>query len=104
MIFNPQPKKKRIQVKGRDWEKLRKEAWERQKGRCLDCKKWVPLHGTSVFDTAHLCHIKSKGSGGNDTPDNLSGMKCYQCHINGEHGPGWSTKTKGYDINVKVKD
>lgn len=84
--FQPDPKPKRIKATEAEWQALRKKIWTKQKGLCLKCHKWIPLHGTSVFDTAHLAHDKSKGAGGNDTEDNMKGIYCFNCHINIEHG------------------
>ncbi len=92
--FNPDPKKKRIQLKGRAYTELRRKVWEKQAGRCADCGEWVPLKGSSVFDMAHLAHIKSKGARGDDTEENTR-ILCYFCHLIKEHGPQWSKKEGG---------
>ena len=87
MTFNPQPKKKRIKLSPREWQKLRKEKWFEADGRCWDCGEFTKLHGT-LFSAGHLCHIKSKGAGGDDSAENTR-IKCYACHIGMEHGPRW---------------
>lgn len=90
-VFNPQPKKKRIKLSKKAWSNLRVKVWMEQKGRCAECDIWVPLNGDTFFNTAHLAHIKSKGSGGDDIRDNVH-ILCYSCHIEKEHGPQWSNK------------
>jgi len=82
--MNPQPKKKRIELKGKAYSALRKAKWQEQGGHCAECDRWVPLDGDTVFNTAHLAHIKSRGSGGDDTPENTR-ILCYRCHILREH-------------------
>lgn len=61
--------------------RLRRETWTKQKGRCADCGKVVELSGTSLFSLAHLHHIKSRGAGGSDTPENVQ-ILCPKCHVN----------------------
>jgi hypothetical protein len=87
--MNPCPKPKTIRLKGKAYAKLRLEAWVRAGGCCEDCFRYVPLKGDTVFEIAHLSHIKSRGAGGSDTLDNVK-IKCYGCHIGIEHGPRWS--------------
>ena len=87
--MNPQPKQKRIKLSKSAWGKLREQVWNEQAGKCDSCGKWVALHGTTIFDTAHLAHIKSRGSGGGDLRDNVK-ILCYGCHFGaGEHGLVW---------------
>jgi len=92
-MFNPQPKKKRIKLKGKAYSDLRRKVWEKQCGRCADCGEWVPLKGSTVFDMAHLHHEKSRGAGGNDSESNCK-IYCPQCHFN-IHGPQWNKKKGG---------
>ena len=91
--MGPDPKKKTVRLKGKAYHDLRVEAWDRAAGRCHDCGKFVPLltpgGGFNVFTCAHLAHIKSRGAGGSDILSNVV-IKCYQCHIEIEHGGRWS--------------
>ena len=86
--MNPQPKKKRIKLSKKKESELREQVWIEQKGLCADCKNPVNLHGDTIFNTAHLRHIKSKGSGGDDLRYNRE-IACYKCHMIKEHGPRW---------------
>lgn len=76
------PKKKRIRLSQKEWSKLREQVWHEQAGRCANpkCRQWVPLHGDTIFNTAHLAHIKGKGAGGDDIRSNVQ-ILCYRCHI-----------------------
>jgi len=86
--MTPCPKEKTIRLKGKAYSKLREEAYNRAGECCEDCGRWLPLTGDTVFNIAHLSHIKSRGAGGSDTLDNVK-IKCFECHIMDEHGPKW---------------
>ena len=87
--MKPQPKQKAIRLYGKAKTEFKRGLYlNRAKSRCETCKKPVPLAGT-VFQIAHLSHIKSYGAGGGDTEDNCL-IECYKCHIEGRHGPKWS--------------
>lgn len=89
--FNPQPKNPAVRLK--PWEKVIFKADlynDRAKGRCETCDKPVRRFGT-VFEIAHLSHIKGYGAGGGDTKDNCL-IECFDCHIVDKHGPKWSAK------------
>lgn len=91
-----QPKKPAVRLFGRAKQKFKHKLYfDRANRRCETCKpaKFVPLTGT-VFEIAHLSHIKSYGAGGGDTEDNCL-IECYDCHINARHGPKWNNKEKG---------
>lgn len=89
--MTPCPKKKRKTLTKKQESELRVKVWAEQGGRCYDCGNWVDLKGETIFNTAHLAHVKSKGAGGNDTEENRV-IKCYRCHIEIEHGPRWSAR------------
>ena len=82
-------KHKRIKLNPKEWAELRKQVWKSQHGLCADCGRWVRLDGDTIFNTAHLCHIRGRGIGGDDIKSNVE-IKCYACHIILEHGPQWS--------------
>lgn len=92
-MFNPQPKNKAKRLRGKDLEDLRRDVYDRDGGRCVDCGQWVPLNG-DVFTRAHLAHIISRGAGGSDIMENTQ-IKCPFCHLQKEHGPRWSKRTEG---------
>ena len=83
------PKHKPIRLNKKDRAELRRLQWEKQLGRCAVCGMPVNLKGDSIFNTAHLSHIKSVGAGGGDTEENTC-IKCFSCHCDIEHGPRWS--------------
>jgi len=99
----PDPKKKRIALKGKAYSQLRKDLHARAKGLCEICKKVrVPLYvedyaGDLYFDEfrcGHCSHDKSVGSGGDDTLENTK-WACPHCHMVNEHGPRWSRNEVG---------
>jgi len=93
--MNPQPKRKSIRLNKKKYMELRFKKFTEALGRCEKCGCRAPWRGAdgeyNVFECGHLCHIKSKASGGDDTPEN-TWWGCYRCHIENEHGPRWSRK------------
>jgi len=82
------PKQNVTKLKGKAYSDLRKAVWKSQHGLCAECGRWVRLDGDTIFNTAHLAHIKSRGAGGEDTKENTR-ILCYSCHILKEHGLRW---------------
>ncbi len=85
--MRPQPKPKRIELKGKAKEALRVKLYESQGGRCK-CGKPIPLHGG--LWGSHWSHKKSVGAGGDDTFENTK-LECAQCH-NKHHSPRWGKR------------
>ena len=87
------PKPKTTRLKGKGKTEFRKKVFNRSSGFCEDCGVYAPLLDNDglfdVFMCGHVSHIKSYGAGGGDTLDNVK-WKCYNCHINKEHGPKFS--------------
>jgi 5-methylcytosine-specific restriction endonuclease McrA len=52
-----------------EWEALKRQAWARDKGRCVTCGK--------LAHDAH--HVKKRSAGGADTLDNIVSL-CRRCH------------------------
>lgn len=77
-----------VRLSGLAMERLREERYRLDRGRCTwtGCGVWLPLYG-SVFNRAHLAHIKSRGAGGGDTIENTR-IRCYTHHIESEHTKG----------------
>jgi len=74
-------------LKGKAYAELKKRVYKRDSGMCQKCYRWLPLTESGVFNVftcAHLCHIKSKGSGGSDTEENTY-IGCFKCHIVNGH-------------------
>jgi 5-methylcytosine-specific restriction endonuclease McrA len=92
-IPKPDPKPQRIKLNSKDYSELRKKVWKKQNGLCAECGQWVKLDGDTIFNTAHLAHIKSRGSGGSDVESNVR-ILCPFCHLQIEHGPQWSKKSE----------
>ena len=93
MSLYPVPKpQKPILLKGKAYTAFRLEVFEHFKGFCQDCGHWFPLNGNSVFIHGHVSHIIRRAKGG-DILANVK-WKCYNCHINKEHGPQWSKKNE----------
>jgi hypothetical protein len=77
-----------VRLSGMAMEELREKVYRRDQGRCTwaDCGVWLPLYG-SVFNRAHLAHIKSRGAGGSDTEANTR-ILCPAHHLGAEHTKG----------------
>lgn len=78
--FLPYPKQKAIRLKGKELLGLRRQVAERANYRCqgVGCGKYTP------FSKGHMAHIKSKGSGGDDSLENTEWL-CFDCHIANGH-------------------
>ena len=90
-MIHPDPKHKRIKLSPKQLAELKRDLYyNRARGLCETCGKYVslPEGRFDPFVHAHLSHIKSKGSGGDDSPENTK-IECPDCHM-GKHGPQWS--------------
>lgn len=77
-----------VRLSGAAMEHLREQRYRMDGERCTwkGCGVWLPLYG-SVFNRAHLAHIKSHGAGGGDTIENTH-IRCFLHHIEFEHTKG----------------
>lgn len=75
--MHPDPKPKRIRLKGKALHDLYNAVWVRDKGLC-NCGKWVE-QGTPPH------HVIPRSKGGADTMDNLVTI-CNECHYRIHHG------------------
>ena len=77
------PKPKTVRLNKKEYAKFRIEVFQRENGICQECGKFVPaiMHngGYDMFLCGHVAHIRSRGAGGGDTPDNVKWM-CFECH------------------------
>ena len=81
----PDPKIKPVRLKGKARSAFKLRLYmERAKGHCESCGRYIPFSGGTVFEIAHLIHIKSVGSGGGDTEENCK-IGCFSCHIENGH-------------------
>jgi len=80
----PMPKQKRIKLTGKAYTELRKALHKRARGHCESCCKYAPLLDEDgqfdVFRCGHVSHIKSKGAGGDDSPENCL-WECFYCNV-----------------------
>jgi 5-methylcytosine-specific restriction endonuclease McrA len=78
----------KVRLSGQALEDLRKRVYRRDGGRCQwkDCGIWLPFYG-SVFNRAHMAHIKSRGAGGSDELSNVR-LLCPCHHLGAEHTKG----------------
>lgn len=92
--MTPDPKPKTTRLKGKKLRALRQACYDRAGGCCEECGAPTPWSG-GVFTRGHMAHIKSRGSGGSDTIENIRWL-CPQCHVGdgGEHGLRWSKGEK----------
>ena len=73
MTIRPDPKKRRKKLSKDEYVKLKHKIWEKQGRRCNRCRN--PL-------TPEYCqfnHIKTRGSGGDDSEENGE-IVCWECH------------------------
>jgi 5-methylcytosine-specific restriction endonuclease McrA len=79
--MNPQPKKKRISLNRNSvaWNNLVKEVFLRDGFICQKCRE--PFS----FKCLAPHHVKSVGSGGDDTAENLISV-CKECHYKIHNG------------------
>ena len=78
-----------IRLVGKALEALRDECYERDKGLCQQCGKWMPRHG-EVLERAHMAHRKGRGAGGDDRLSNVRLLCAF--HHGTEHGYGKDQK------------
>ena len=57
---------------------IREAVFRRDRGRCVDCKRPVILE-RGLWVSMQLMHLKSKGSGGDWSMENLA-TGCLDCH------------------------
>ena len=69
----------RIRLKGEALAALRRQRFNCDGWRCVDCLRSVS------WVSGHLAHVISRGRGGSDTLENTR-TKCDGCHKN-EHNP-----------------
>src|SRR5579864_1270435 len=88
----------RFRLKGEDYNELRRQAFERARGRCerrdiyildrtspIRCNESAPWEG-SIFTRGHLAHLKH-GARKSDTLGSVI-WSCAACNF-AEHGPRW---------------
>jgi 5-methylcytosine-specific restriction endonuclease McrA len=71
--MNPQPKHKQIRLPPKEWKNLVIKLIAKKANRCEMCKRLFPSNMLAPH------HIKTRGSGGGDTLDNLMCL-CKFCH------------------------
>lgn len=79
-LGKPGKKEKRLRpgrLSPKDFEELCREIFEERGPWCEDCKSGV------VWGQVEYDHLKTKGSGGGDTKENLR-QRCHDCH-DGRH-------------------
>jgi len=79
----PRPKKKRIKKEGKERSRLRKKLSIRAVNRCETCDEYAPFLDEEgqfdLFKCGHTSHVKTAGSGGDDTEENCL-YECFVCH------------------------
>lgn len=92
----PQPKRKRITLKGKAYTEFRRKVAKRAKEHCEKCGLHAPRLWYGVFNLwwcGNVAHIKSRGAGGDDTmgengSDNNVRWLCFECHRKEHDGRG----------------
>lgn len=73
-----------VRLYGPAWDHLREFDWNRDGKKCVNCQSPVEIK-KGLWSSVHCAHRKSKGSGGNDTPDNTRSL-CGYCHSDEHSG------------------
>ena len=82
------PKPCIIRLKGDPLTKLREACYKRDGGLCVCCGRIVRDNVPDWHpDKYDMAHIKSRGAGGSDTPENTRCL-CFIHHIISEHTLG----------------
>lgn len=74
------------------WEKVREQLHRRAKGRCEQCGKLAPLHGTEAHPAGEGAHVERRWKGGKYDLANLrwecgGAWGCHQAsHRKEDHG------------------
>lgn len=63
---------------------VRRQVYDRQKGRCLNCGDARPYEG-DLFTRMHMHEEIPKGKGGLVSLENCVCL-CARCHLSGQHG------------------
>ena len=92
-FHNPDPKpEKPVLLTGKNYTLFRMQVAARAGFKCEICGCHAPFStGNDNFDVfycGHVSHTIPRKKGG-DTFDNAK-WKCFDCHINKEHGPQWT--------------
>lgn len=91
---NPQPKQKRIRLKGKAYTIFRKTVHEMAGGKCQTCGGPAPLMVNGVFNE-YLCGHVSHLRHGSNKEDVLGAViwEDFKCHSK-RNSPKWTTNTK----------
>jgi len=97
--MTPDPKQIPLRLKGKAKTEFRKKVYAEKGPACNNCGGYAPLYvedysGRETYiegRCGEVSHIKSTGSGGPDTMENV-GWECWPCHRIEKHGPRWSHK------------
>jgi 5-methylcytosine-specific restriction endonuclease McrA len=76
-----------MRLTGPDLAKLRRDCWERDKGRCQECgvlTYWGPRFAGDPL-AYDMAHIKSRGAGGSDVLENVRTL-CHAEHMREHSG------------------
>jgi len=95
-MIRADPKPVTLRLKGKKKTEFRRKVYTEKGPACNNCRGYAPLY---VEDYAgdmkyiegrcgEVSHIKSTGSGGPDTMENV-GWECWECHRILKHGPQW---------------
>jgi hypothetical protein len=73
-----------VRLTGNDLGELRRQCYDRDKGRCVRCCRHL-RYEAGYWDSMHMAHVKAKRNHG-DTLENVQ-TKCLHCHLVQEHNP-----------------
>jgi 5-methylcytosine-specific restriction endonuclease McrA len=89
----PRTHKTIIRLTGQALDDLRREVWNRDRRRCVDCNRALLLHAEDEWSRMELSHLKSRGACGDDTTENCV-TRCKVCHSASHNAGGKPCPTK----------
>lgn len=93
MIAFPKPKDSQVFPKSpAEKAAIRRQRFELDGRRCVDCGRPVILE-RGYWNSMHLMHLKSKGSGGDWSMENLA-TGCLYCHADSHNAGGKPVPSK----------
>ena len=100
--FRTMPDKREVCDKSsagrREYKQRREDAWDRDKGICILCERFVPLEQATVE------HIRTKGLGGGKHDDRLDNLAVSHWYGNNARGSRALEAYLALPVDVRIKN